>query len=196
LPQQDLGGPAPETGLIQAPREPWVTRRDVRLAVVTILVLILVGLVLGGLWELISPARPRGYVISAGIIPDETESFVASDGRFAIITALAGLAAALIVWARPATRGPVAIVGLAVGSLLGAAATDLAGRLLGGGTTSGKVNTSIAALPLQVHATVLLVLQALIAVLGYGLLTLFSSQDDLGRPLPAGPVSVGSGDDL
>jgi hypothetical protein len=190
-----------------------VANRDAWVAVFTVLALAAVGVLLGLVWWRISPARPPGYVIDAGIIPGESESFVAGDGRFAILTALAGIIAALILWSRVSWRGPVALVALALGSVVGALCTAATGRLLGGGHASGKSGTTIEHLPLQLHATALLALEAFLAVLCYGALVLFSSRDDLGRaprvavgygsvpngPVPNGSVgygSVGNSDDL
>jgi Protein of unknown function (DUF2567) len=179
LPQPEVSsaGPWAEPS---PPREPLTSRGEVLLAVITVVGLVILGVLLGLLWAKISPDRPRGLVIDAGIIPDETESFVASDGRFAIITGLVGVVSALALWLYPGWRGPTALAGLAVGSALGALATDGVGRLVGGGHSSGKVNSTISALPLQVHATVLLAVQCLLAMLVYFLLSLFSSHDDLG----------------
>jgi Protein of unknown function (DUF2567) len=164
---------------------PVVTRREALVALLTVVGLVVLGVLLGVLWAKISPDRPRGLVIDAGIIPDETESFVASDGRFAILTAIAGVLAALVLWSRPAWRGPAALIGLAVGGALGALATDGIGRWLGGGSTGGPVDTTIDALPLQVHAVVLLGVETMFAMLCYGVLALFSTRDDLGNPVGA-----------
>jgi hypothetical protein len=178
-----------------------VSHQDAWVAVFTVLALAVVGVLLGLVWWRISPARPPGYVIDAGIIPGENESFVAGDGRFAILTALAGIAAAFILWSRASWRGPIALVALALGAVVGALCTAATGRLLGGGHATGKAGTTIEDLPLQLHATALLALEAFLAVLCYGALVLFSSRDDLGR-VPGNPAgsggygSVGYGDDL
>jgi hypothetical protein len=178
----DLGGPAPEPAPVPARRESWVTPTDVKVAVGTIVVLVIVGALLGVLWEAISPPRPQGFVSAAGVYSwQESEAFVASDGRFAIITGLTGVVAGLLLWTRTAWRGPVAIIGLAVGGVLGALATDGVGRLLGGGHSSGPLNQIIKVLPLQVHALALLAIEALLAVFCYGTLVVFSNRDDLGR---------------
>jgi hypothetical protein len=187
-----VDGPAAQPAIEPPRREAMVTRADVVLAVLTVVVLVVVGVLLGLLWAKISPHRPRGYVVQGGIIADETEAFIAGDGRFAIITALAGLVAAVALWTRPAWRGPAAIGGLVVGGVLGALATDGIGRLVGGGQASAPVGQAIDALPLQVHALSLLAIEALVAVLVYGLLVVFSNRDDLGRPIGA---SIRSGDD-
>src|SRR5437868_9072096 len=73
-------------------REPWITRRELRAAGIWIGALVLIGVLAGLLWEMWAPARPAAYVIGPGLIqPDETESFIAGDGRYAVIVAGIGL---------------------------------------------------------------------------------------------------------
>jgi len=172
-----------------APHEPWVSPGDVRAALGLLIGLVVVGAIAGAGWAAWSRTPTRGLVYTAhSIIPDQTEGFISSDGRFVIITAVIGLAAGLIAWSRRAHRGPLMIVSLGVGTVVGAALTDLVGRLLGGGKDSGKVNTLLARLPLEVHATGLLFVEGVLAVGLYTLCAMFVAPDDLGRQTPSDDV--------
>lgn len=154
--------------------------------------LAVLGALLGVLWQWWSPPGPLGYVIAPHAVqPDETEAFIAADGRFAVICASTGLVAGVAAWWHKPTRGPVTAVALAVGGVLGAVLTDLVGHLLAGGTGDGKTRTILPHLPLAVHMHGLLALEAAVAVLVYSLFVSFAAADDLGR---GDPVSVGVGD--
>jgi hypothetical protein len=153
-----------------------------RAAAFFVLGLAVLGALLGVLWQRWSPPGPLGYVIAPHAVqPDETEAFVAADGRFAVICASTGLLAGVAAWLYKPTRGPVAAVALAVGGLLGAVLTDLVGHLLAGGTGDGDARTVLRHLPLAVHMHGLLVLEAAVAVLVYSLFVSFAAADDLGR---------------
>jgi hypothetical protein len=161
-------------------RAPWVVRRDVYVGGWIVATLALVGIPLGLVWQAVSP-RSAGLVLQAGaIIPDETEAFIGTDGWFALLTAIAGLIAALVVWTRRSWRGPAAVVALALGGVVGALVTALVGHLTGGGESDGKASALIT-LPVSLHATGLLFLESAVAVLVYGLLVAFTTRDDLGR---------------
>ena len=161
-----------------------------RAALVVVAVLAVLGVALGAVWSWWSPPRPIGFVIAAHAVqPDETESFVAGDGRFAVLTVLAGLAAAAVVWFVRGLRGPAAVSALAVGGLLGAWLTAVVGHALGGGSSTGPNQSLIDHLPLEVHMHGLLVIEAAVAVLAYGLFVAFAASDDLDVPA----TSVGFG---
>jgi len=173
-------------------REPWATRADLLLGVVVVAVLALVGVLAGWVWARVSlhgvswlhlgPVAPaRGYVLGPNaIMPGEGENFIAADARFAMIGAVLGVVAAVLVWLRAAWRGPLAALALAVGGLVGSLIADAVGRAHGGGQASGATN-SVITLQLQVHARVLLLVQALVALFVYVMLTLWARRDDLGR---------------
>ena len=125
-------------------REPWVVRRDVYVGGWIVATLALVGIPLGLVWQAVSP-RSAGLVLQAGaIVPDETEAFIGTDGWFALLTAIAGLIAALLVWTRRSWRGPAAVVALALGGVVGALVTALVGHLTGGGESDGKAGALVA----------------------------------------------------
>jgi len=181
-----------------APPPPVPGRRPsaaapLRAAVVVLGALALLGVVLGLVWSWWSPARPIGFVIGAHAVqPDETESFVAGDGRFAFLTALAGLTAATVVWFVRSLRGPLAVAAIGAGGLLGAWLTAQVGHAVGGGSATGPAQTLIPHLPLDVHMSGLLMLEPAIAVLAYGLFVAFAASDDLDVDGPApSPYPVG-----
>jgi hypothetical protein len=145
------------------------------------------GAALGLVWQWWSPPGPAGYQIAPGLIqPDETEAFVAADGRFAAITLAVGVLAALIVWFTRAGRGVPAVFALALGGLGGSAALALVGhaaRADGRHYACGTAPaTCITHLPLSVQAHGLLFAEAVAAVFVYGLCVSFARADDLGAP--------------
>jgi hypothetical protein len=179
----------------------WLSAAELRAGAVIAAALAVLGAALGVVWDLWSPPGPLGYVVSPGaVVADETEAFVAADGRFAVLTLIVGILAGLVVFLAKATRGPVAVLALAIGGVAGALLTDLVGHVLRGGHGDGKANTYLNHLPLSVQMHGLLVLEAAVAVLGYGLCVAFAPDDDLGRPdpsmAPAGQTSVGVGHEL
>ncbi|MDT4938355.1 MAG: hypothetical protein QOG80_2026, partial [Pseudonocardiales bacterium] len=129
-----------------------------------------------------SPPGPLGFVLPGHLVqPDETEAFVAADGRYAVITGVVGLVAAVALWRLKRVRGPVAALALGVGGLAGAWLTEIVGRALDGGRTDGPVNTLLPHLRLSVHMHGLRILEPLTAMLCYSLCVAFAADDDLGR---------------
>ncbi|HEV7204433.1 MAG TPA: hypothetical protein VGN18_07455 [Jatrophihabitans sp.] len=187
--------PAPAAPRFAGPRTDHVA------ATVLAGVLVVLGALLGLVWAAWSPPGPRALVISPGVfVPDETESFIAGDGRFLVIAAVVGLLAGIVAWRRVADRGLLVMLGLAVGGTLGAVLMALVGHLTGGGTFHGGANTIIDQLPLSLHMHGLLFVEPAVATLLYGMCVAFTVHDDLGRPDPVRdrvrpplPVSVGGG---
>jgi hypothetical protein len=179
-------------------------RRQLRAAGLAAGALALLGAVLGPIWAAWSPPGPIGIQLSGGVQPDETEAWIAGDGRFAIIAIVVGLLAAILAWYLPVlrrARGPYVLLGLAVGSIVAAGLTDLIGWAVrgDGSTYHCGAGTCFEALPLTVHMHGLWFLQAFVAVLGYGLFVSFAAADDLGRPdagrrtqVRTEPVAVGT----
>ena len=139
----------------------------------------------GGVWAR-TPTRGLAYYHNT-ILPDETEGFISTDGRFVVLTAIIGLIAGFVVWSRRHRRGPVAVTALAIGTVAGAGLTNLMGHLVGGGSTAGKLGTQLPRLPLEVHATGLLLIEGMLALLVYLLCTMFTTPDDLGFGDPVAP---------
>lgn len=179
-------------------RARWVPAEEVRTGLAIIAGLVVVGALLGIVWELWSPPGPPGLIVSPGEIQaDETEPFIASDGRFAVLAIVVGIVAGVVAWLLRRSRGPAVAAALAVGGVAGAALMNLVGHSLRGGSTRGAQYAVVRHLPLSVHATGLLFLEAAVAVLVYLLCASFAAADNLGRPEPAlavptaGSVGVG-----
>jgi hypothetical protein len=168
--------------------EPWVTRAELVFAARVVGALLLVGILVGLLWRLWATTPTRGLAYyNNTIVPDETEGFISSDGRFVLLTGLVGLAAGALVWLRRSRRGPIAVGALTVGTVAASALSDLTGNLVGGGSTAGKLGTQLPRLPLEVHATGLLFTEGTLALLVYLLCALFAARDDLGVADPGNP---------
>jgi hypothetical protein len=159
-----------------------------RPAAVVALAMVVVGVVLGLIWSAWSPPGPRGGILKAGIQADETESFVAGDGRFALLTGAVGVLAGVAAWYLRRQRGSLMALALGLGGLGGSLVADGLGHLVRGsgntyacGTETGRC---VEHLPLWVQMHGLLFLQAALAVLVYSLFVAFAVDDDLGRPDP------------
>lgn len=163
------------------------TPRIAHLAV-TVVLMWAAGGVLGLIWQWWTPAGPAGYLVAPGQVqPDETEAFVAGDGRFATIAIAVGILAALIVWFGRIGRGIPAVLALTVGGLGGAAATAGVGHVIrrdGNKYPCGSGSLCIDHLGLSVHAHGLVLVEAAAAALVYGLCVAFAKDDDLNVPDP------------
>jgi hypothetical protein len=161
-----------------------LTRRDwIGLAAV-VLGQPVVGALLGLLWLAWSPQSTvyRIPTSSGGtvLIPDETENWMAADGRFLTLSALAGLAAGLLTWyLLRRWRGPIGLLAVAVGAVLGAWVTSLIGHLASSGSTKGPVQTALHP-QLTLHGWPMLMVQAFLGVLAYTALAGFSADPRLG----------------
>lgn len=171
--------PAPSQAPAARPR-PWFTSRDLGPAAAILVALAAVGAVLGLIWQAISP-RTKGFVFVPpnGVIPEESESLIAADARFLLLTGAVGIIAAVAAWLRRPARGPATALALVAGGLLGALLTDFVGRLAGGGHATGALNAVIT-LPVRVHARGLLLVEPAIAAFVFGAFALFTRSDDLG----------------
>jgi Protein of unknown function (DUF2567) len=156
----------------------WTTSSDLRRAAVIVGALAVVGVPGGLAWQLIS-SHAVGYVVSANLImPDETETFISSDGRFVLLTCAIGAVAAALVWLAPAWRGPTSVAALAVGGVAGSLVASWIGATTGGGTATGAVDTLVR-LPIALHARGLLFAQSIVSVAIIGVLSLTARSDDL-----------------
>jgi hypothetical protein len=170
----------------------WTSRAELRAGAAIVLALALIGVLLGLVWFWWSPPGPVGVVIAPHAVqPLESETFAATDGRFAVLTGVVGLLAGVLLWFARPVRGPVAALALAAGGVVGALLTDGVGRLLDNGRGDGPVDTVLRHLPLRVHMPGLWVLEALLALLGYGICVAFAHDDDLGRVDPGRSVRMG-----
>jgi hypothetical protein len=165
---------------------PWVTRRDLRAGAILVACLAVAGVLLGLIWPAITP-RAHGFVyLRHTVVPLESESFVASDGRFLLLTGGVALVAGLASWLNRASRGPAVAAALAAGGLLGAVLTEVLGRATGGGKTTGTLGDALT-LPVTVHARGLLLAEPVLALFVYAVCVLFARRDDLARPAEPQP---------
>ncbi|MBV9594855.1 MAG: hypothetical protein JO147_13790 [Actinobacteria bacterium] len=194
-PRESIASREPQFG--SAPLEPlppvspssrvaWVSAGELSFGVWLVLAMAVVGVALGIVWHLWSRTPTQGLVYTGhSIVPDETEGFISSDGRFLVLTAPVGVLAGLFAWSQRRVRGPAATVALGLGGIVGAGLTALVGHLVAGGSESGQLNTVLARLPLRVHALGLLVIEAALALIVYLLPSLFVSDDQLGYSGPS-----------
>jgi hypothetical protein len=157
---------------------------------------LLAGVLIGLIWLWWSP-RTIAYMVPLGrdganvVIPDESESQIAGDGRFFLLCLIIGLAAGLSAWLLlPRRRGPVTLLLLALG---GGASSLLAagvGRLFSSGTPHPAAQTPYHP-RLSLHSPVMLVIQSLFAVASYCVLAGLTSDPDFtgveALPPPAKP---------
>jgi hypothetical protein len=172
--------PPPPTATTAGPD----VRSDLRFAAVLVGVLAVLGALLGLVWSAWSGPQQRAYVIAPGkLYPfDEVETMAGADGRYFLLVGAIGLVGGFVVWLRRrGNRGPITVVALALGGLIGALLTWWVGHLTGGGTYHGKPGTTIPQLPLTVHMRGLVLFEPVLALLVYGLFTAFAARDDLGR---------------
>lgn len=152
------------------------------------------GVVIGLVWLHWAP-KTVAYLVANGsagdtvLIPAESESQIAGDGRFVVLSLVAGLLFGVIAWGVRSTRGPAPLVALTIGGIVSSLLARTVGQSFTTGSNSGKVNSAISP-PLSLHAFPVLWLQALIAVLAYTALAGLTSNPELtghpkGSPEPA-----------
>jgi hypothetical protein len=174
------------TGLVQAPASTRpADRRWLRAFAALFAAQLVAGLLIGVLWRLWAPSSVS-YLLSNGaggsiIIPDESEAQVAGDGRFVVLSLLAGALFGLFAWTVRRYRGPAMAAVVTAGSLLGSVLAMTTGRLLSGGTGSPALNTAFHP-RLTLHASAALFVQAFVAVLVYTVLAGLSRDPALGLP--------------
>jgi hypothetical protein len=123
------------------------------------------------------------------VIPNESESQIAGDGRFVVLSVIAGLLFGLLAWRLRGIRGPVTTGVLAGSSVLSSVLAMFTGKLLSGGSNSSALNTAFHP-KLILHASAALWVQALFAVLVYTALVGISADQTLGRGTPVEPASA------
>lgn len=109
-------------------------RSELRTGALVAAALLVAGVPVAVVWRLVAPL-PRLVVNTGGVFFAEqnAEYAVAADGWFAVCSATAGLVAALVVFARARHSRVGALVGLAVGGLLGSVVAWRLGMILGPG---------------------------------------------------------------
>lgn len=177
-------------------------RRQLLTGAVTTLVVALPGAPMGLLWQAISP--PVRYAVIGGepILADpETQALISTDGRFAILTGLAGMVCGMVAYLAAGRGADAAIVaGLAFGGAAGAVLAWRVGHQIGletfqrlvGNGADGAMVTGVA----DLRAVGVLVCWPVIATAVFGL---GEAADVAGRhrlaPPPLG-LAPGDGGDM
>lgn len=181
---------APGTFSAPPPATPKVrlwppSRREWTTALGVILALVAAGAAIAPLWVHLAP-RLAFRVDQPGralpVVP-EAEEYVAADGRFVFLTLALGILAALGCWLVRRSRGPLIMVALAAGGLLGAIVTWRLGLRLGTGYRPADLQVvgKVLYQPLTLRARAALVVEPVAAVIVYLLAVGFSARNDLGR---------------
>ena len=177
----DTDRPAPSVDPAR-PRRSW--RPLVWLAAAQLLAGVLAGLV----WRLTAPST-RSYLISGAdgkppfVVPDESESQIAGDGRFVLLSVLLGVVFGLAAWRLRGARGPIVLGALAVAGLLSSVLARAVGELLSTGSADRELNAAFTP-QLSLHSTPALGIQAFFAVLVYTARAGLSADPDLGDGSP------------
>jgi hypothetical protein len=175
------------------------TRREVIVGLGTVAVLAVAGLGVAWAWLAVAP-RLGFRVVSPGngvpVVP-EAEQFFAADGWFTLLTLAVGALAAVLLWRLRSTRGPAALVALALGGLAGAVVTWRFGAVLAPAPSETALRTvgRVVYPALRLRALSALVVEPIAAIVTYLLFTGFAVRNDLGRedgPPEPDPNSGGS----
>jgi hypothetical protein len=142
----------------------------------TVVVLALLGVAAGFLWSALAPRTP--YVITkAGpeLTDPTTQSLIAADGWFAVVTGVAGLACGIVAYMLARKGRPIAMLaGLAVGGMFAGFLALSVGTSLGGSMVqaaapgSAGVGSTVDVLAVTAHGVLLS--WAVVAVAVFGIL--------------------------
>ena len=144
---------------------------------------LLAGLLAGLVWRLTAPSTVS-YLISGAdgkppfVVPDESESQIAGDGRFVLLSVLLGAVFGLAAWRLRRLRGPVVLGALAVAGLLSSLLARAVGELLSTGSADRQLDAAFTP-QLSLHSAPALGIQAFVAVLVYTARAGLSADPDL-----------------
>jgi hypothetical protein len=164
-------------------------RADLLGAVSVLSVVALLGLPLAWLWARLAPPQ-LSLVQSSGTLaalPAESQHRFDDLALFVLLGLAAGVVSGIAVWLLRQRRGPLALLALAVGSLVAAWLAMRTGLSFAEGryapaVRSAAPSTVVAAVPTLESAWVVLV-QPLAAVLAYSVAAAINGLEDLGRRL-------------
>ncbi|SDG57637.1 DUF2567 domain-containing protein [Klenkia brasiliensis] len=165
------------------------SRGDVRGAVVTVVVLAVLGLAAGLLWVWLAPRAQFTVTSTDGAVQVtggglvDPELFASDDGVFVLLLGGLGLLAGLLGWLRRRRRGVVTLVGLAVGMLAASVTAWQLGAVLGRGPSREQLSTvgTVVTTAVDLNMLAALAVGPFAAVLVYVVATVLASRDDLGR---------------
>lgn len=132
---------------------------------------LLAGVLAGLVWRVTAPST-LSYLISGGtgkpafVIPDESESQIAGDGRFVLLSIALGMVFGLAAWRLRGPRGPIVLGALAVAGLLSSVLARAVGELLSTGSADRQLDAAFTP-QLSLHALPALAVQAFFGVLVY-----------------------------
>ena len=181
----------PETGVPGVPcadqpapaGEPSRPPRNWRPLAILVAAQLLAGVLAGLLWRALAPGA-ISYLLSGSegqppfVVPQETESQIAGDGRFVLLSIGLGLVFGLVAWRLRVTRGPIVLGVLAVAGLLSSVLARTVGEALPSGSPARKVDSAFAP-QLSLHSLPALAVQAFLGVLVYTALVGLSANPDL-----------------
>lgn len=158
-------------------------RASLRPLVLLVAAQLLCGALAGLAWWAWSP-RTLSYLISGAsgqppfVVPDESESQVAGDGRFVLMSIGLGMVFGLVAWRLRALRGPAVLATLAAAGLLSSLLARTVGELLPSGIPARQVDAAFHP-QLTLHSPAALAVQAFFSVLVYTALAGLSADGDL-----------------
>jgi hypothetical protein len=164
------------------------TRSELHTALVVGACVLAASPLLGVVWWLVAPLPVYRVFGDAYGPTSEGEAAVAADGWFAVCAATAGLSAALLVFGKVRRTRLGALLGLAVGGLLGAVVTWQVGELLGPGeaaeTARRLADGTVFEGPLELGAKGVLFAWPMVSVIAYFGLTAGLEPSEPGTRFP------------
>lgn len=143
---------------------------------------LLAGVLAGLIWRAWAPPTVSYLVAGAEgnpafVVPQESESQIAGDGRFVLLSILLGMVFGLLAWRLRAIRGPVVLAALAGAGVLSSVLAQVVGELFSG-SPARELNAAFAP-ALSLHSLPALAVQAFFGVLVYTALAGLSGHPDL-----------------
>jgi Protein of unknown function (DUF2567) len=170
-------------------RAPAFTRVDLIGSLRVLAVVALLGLPLGWVWSRLAPGQlsvvqPDGSLVA---LPPESQHRFDGLALFVLLGLAAGVLAAVGVWLLRERRGPLALLGLALGSLIAGwlamrVGVGFAEARYDDAVRAAGVDAVVAAAP-RLESPLAVVAQPLGAALSYGVAAAINGLDDLGRRL-------------
>ena len=148
---------------------------------------LLAGVLAGLIWRAWAPPTVS-YLVEGGdgspafVVPQESESQIAGDGRFVLLSIALGMVFGLLAWRLRTIRGPVVLAALAVTGVLSSLLARAAGEWFSGSPVR-ELNAAFTP-ELSLHALPALAIQAFFGVLVYTALVGLSADPDLGDRKP------------
>lgn len=159
-----------------------LTRRHTAISAATLLIALVLGVGLGGLWYRLAPIE-LSVVLRDGTsaaLPMESDHLFDALGLFALMGLGAGLVTGYALWQWRAARGPVMLLAAVAASLFSAWVAYRSGLLFAGKPDIGAPGTLVA-VPPELGSAIVVVAQPLGAALAYGTAASLCGDHDLRR---------------